>query len=568
MLRKSRNFDILFLSIFTILITLHPYFLHGQMNLFEFGIYLPNINAVLDGLIPYRDFFHLRGPLEVYVPAFLMHLFGENVAVLESYFYIGTVAALIVCVFIAREIFQTRFVLFLFVPVLIGRTFPRAVFTNWGGMRYALGLLTILFAIYFFRRKKLLWIFLSGIFSSLALLTSIEIGVSSIVSVLFVCIFSWVFKFYDYKHSLRVICTYGLGLAVILIPFVAYLMMTQSLTAYVDMTYTVITNMTNVFPDYLFEPHPRNFIEALSAMNPFNPHFKHLTPAYCFLFFIAYMAFRFKRGSLKGGSLAVMLVAFYGLIMYVSAFRKIGAAQFEMALQPEKILLFFMLEHALFALLAQLDYFRKLKQRNITDQVKVFGIYFLIFAFFMSSLGYSIARFNHRFFAYQYVQAKITGQDTGRLMPMNNQETETLNIKRLAGLTVPAWQAEELKQLIQFFDENTQPDEPVFTFPEQGAYNFILDRPFIGRFPMVSFSWIGGVKWHKELFEDLKRANPQYVIFPKVPDATLEKVYFKIQQNKNNYYQIWNHIMENYQLINSTQTLFIYQHKGGAAKDS
>ena len=104
MLRKSTNLDVLFLSIFTVLITLHPYFLYGQMNLFEFGIYLPNINAVLDGLIPYRDFFHLRGPLEVYVPAFFMSLFGENVAVLEAYFYIGTVIALVICVFIAREI--------------------------------------------------------------------------------------------------------------------------------------------------------------------------------------------------------------------------------------------------------------------------------------------------------------------------------------------------------------------------------------------------------------------------------------------------------------------------------
>jgi len=74
MLRKATNFDLFFLSLFTILITFQPYFLYGEINLFEFGIYLPNINAVLDGFIPYRDFFHLRGPLELYVPAFLMNL--------------------------------------------------------------------------------------------------------------------------------------------------------------------------------------------------------------------------------------------------------------------------------------------------------------------------------------------------------------------------------------------------------------------------------------------------------------------------------------------------------------
>ena len=63
-LKKPSYLDVFFFSIFTILITLHPYYLHGEINLFELGIYLPGINALLDGLIPYKDFFHLRGSLE------------------------------------------------------------------------------------------------------------------------------------------------------------------------------------------------------------------------------------------------------------------------------------------------------------------------------------------------------------------------------------------------------------------------------------------------------------------------------------------------------------------------
>ena len=41
-----------------------------------------------------------------------------------------------------------------------------------------------------------------------------------------------------------------------------------------------------------------------------------------------------------------MSIAVYGLMLYAAGFRKIEFEHFEMALQPEKILLFFMLEEA------------------------------------------------------------------------------------------------------------------------------------------------------------------------------------------------------------------------------
>ncbi|MCR4338214.1 MAG: hypothetical protein NUV91_10465, partial [Candidatus Omnitrophica bacterium] len=140
--------DSLVLSIFAILITLQPYFLHGKINIFELGIYLPGIQAFLHGALPYRDFFHLRGPLEIYVPTFLMNLFGESIPVLYSYFYIGTIFTLILSIVIAKNLFKTRFVLYVMVPVFVARTFPRVVFHIWGGMRYALGLLVLLLIIY------------------------------------------------------------------------------------------------------------------------------------------------------------------------------------------------------------------------------------------------------------------------------------------------------------------------------------------------------------------------------------------------------------------------------------
>src|SRR3989338_7836111 len=175
--QKPAYTDVLVLAIFTVLITLHPYFLHGKINIFEIGLYLPGIQSVLNGEIPYRDVFHLRGPLELYVPALLMKLFGVHIGVLYSYFYAGSVLCLIFCALIAKEVLKTRFILYLFVPVLIGRTFPRVVFTYWGGMRYALGLLAVLCFVKFVRTRRLIWSFVAGFLSGLSLMTSVEIGV-------------------------------------------------------------------------------------------------------------------------------------------------------------------------------------------------------------------------------------------------------------------------------------------------------------------------------------------------------------------------------------------------------
>ena len=138
----------------------------------------------------------------------------------------------------------------------------------------------------------------------------------------------------------------------------------------------------------------------------------------------------------------------------------------------------------------------------------------------MSTVGYTIARLDNRFIAYKYIKSKMTGKDTKRFVPLGNEKSVKLKIKRLDGLVVPSWQAQDIKQLTEFVEKKTEPSEPVFMFPEQGAYSFIVDRPFIGRFPMVSFSWIGD-SWHDELFNDLKKAAPEFVILPKVQDANL-----------------------------------------------
>ena len=207
---KPRYFDAFILSVFTSLVTLQPYYLHRVVDYFELAIYLPGINALLDGLVPFRDFFHLRGPLELYVPAFFMNIFGNNIAVLCTYFYVGTIATLIIWILVGKEIFKNRIILYLFTFILVARTFPRVVFQIWGGMRFGLGALSLLFIINYFKHKKPVWIILTGLSTSLALLTSVEIGIFVIFSMCCLAIVSLILKIYNFKEINRWRLHYGI----------------------------------------------------------------------------------------------------------------------------------------------------------------------------------------------------------------------------------------------------------------------------------------------------------------------------------------------------------------------
>jgi len=81
---KPTVMDAIFLILATIVVTLHPFYLYGKINLFEAGLYLPGIDAIFKGAIPYRDFFHLRGPLELYFQVLWVKIAGENYFALPS----------------------------------------------------------------------------------------------------------------------------------------------------------------------------------------------------------------------------------------------------------------------------------------------------------------------------------------------------------------------------------------------------------------------------------------------------------------------------------------------------
>ena len=560
--------DVLAAFFLVVLITLHPYFLEGKINIFEVGLYLPGINAVLHGLVPFRDFFHLRGPFEVYMPAAMMSIFGAQLSVLSVYFYVGTLLTLFLSILIAKELYRTRYVFYLMLLVLIARTFPRVVFTYWGGMRYALGLLAVWCAVKFFKQDRKRWMFFSGVATSCALFTSVEMGVYSIAGVCAALIFSFMFKLQDRRLILKASCMYAAGVAVISLPYLIYLWSVHALAPYLDSVYTVVTRMEYVINQHTLSEFPRNFRETLAAMiNPASKNFRHLTPGYCYIVLGLYFVHRIRRKMLSRTDVHLVCIAVYGLIMYNSAFRSIWAAQFEMALQPEKILFFFILEEAYFyfedkrrVILGRVKSSFPVQRENFKEYLKLYGILLLFFSLALSSAGYSIDRYNKRFFGFKYVRDLILKGNAESIRPLSRVPRRALNIERGRGMVVPVEQAEELEAINDFIRTRTKKDDVVFMYPELGTYSFLFDRPFLGRYPMATFAWFKD-QWHEQFLSEFLSNAPEYIILTKELPPDWYAVYFSLEANKAKYNDIMNIINKDYRVEKITPQSIIYQRK-------
>ncbi len=560
-LNKPNKIDFFILFLFTIFMTFTPYYLFGRINIFELGIYLPGIQAILDGQIPYRDFFHLRGPFELYLPAIAFAIFGSNVAVLNTFFYFGTVLTIILCILLALRILRLRFTLYMLAIVLVARTFPRVVFTFWGGMRFAIGILSLYFCVLFFQSKRIRWLFFAGISAGVALFTSADVGFCSFCA----CFGTLIILFLStsVKKEKITVAIYALyfilAVMAVVMPYLLYLYINNAFLPYVDSVISVVTGLNEVFRVHFLSDTPVTFSGAVTAMiNPASHNFKYMTPAYLYIIFAVFLYFRYRYADNEKRVfyISVAPVFFYGFAMYILSFRNLEGAQFEMALQPEKILLFFLMEEIYFLL----------KEKNVVVclhkkiKKRISLAYVLVCVVMISSICYSIVRYNHRFFMFKYLKYKILGKDTSLLNPMIRENAVKLRMPRVNGLVVPLWQAEDIRRLTNFVHKNTTTEEPVLMLGELALYNFIVDRPFVGRFPMVIFTWFSD-RWHREFISDIKRHPPKIVVEEAHPGVWFKEAYLKVKSNKEKYEELASFIKQHYILVKTTPSLLIYSLK-------
>jgi hypothetical protein len=144
---------------------------------------------------------------------------------------------------------------------------------------------------------------------------------------------------------------------------------------------------------------------------------------------------------------------------------------------------------------------------------------------------------------------------------LENQDIATLRMERANGHVVPQWQKEEIQGVVEFLKANTISDEKVFCYPEVGNFNFWANRPFVGKFPIHTFTWMYE-PWYQETLRDFKEAKPKYVVMTHLGHRTFPEVwYFRNPRNKEHFEEMTQLILTNYRMIRSFESVGIYERK-------
>ncbi len=535
------KWDIFVLCLGLSVVTFHPFYLYGKINLFEASLYLPGIDAILKGQIPYRDFMHLRGPLELYFPAWWMQMTHSSFKVLPTYFYLGSIVTMILCILIAKELIQTRVILYSMTLAFIARTFPRVSYSIGGGFRLAWGLAAVYCVLHYYKTRKDRWLICAGLFSAVGLMTSIEVGVYAFASIFLTLIVSSILR-----RRLWLCVSEGakflLGALIVILPVCLYLQIHHAFIPMLSDHIEVCLNMLKTFPQE--NPCPSSVLEVIWAMiNPVHINFKHMTPMYCYLAAFVYLLQLKREGKLWERLFCFSMFAF---LLFVGSMRGLWGPAFESALQPEKVLLFILLERTWFWL-------RKNDQK--TKRIIAAG---LITVIVFSSIGYSVRRYSRRFDFFRMMFAE-RGQ-LKSISPFSDTDLTALDVPRMEGMIVPNEQAQDINQLVRFMEKNSTRYDRIAFFPDLGIYHYIIDCPFIGRFPTITLSWIGS-DWHDQYMRDLKRQKPRYVVTYKKYPEYYTRTQLVVPANQKKHDEFMDYVNQYYQIVSGTPTLYIWARK-------
>ena len=524
------------MSALVLLLLWQPSYQHQELNLFESGLYLPGIDAISQGQVPYRDFFHLRGPFELYVPALFMKIFGLRMDILSTYFYIGTVLTILVAVLIAFELIKQRLLLYSFVLIIVTRTFPRVVFTCWGGMRYAWGLMALWCLVRFLKSNRPGWLLAAGCLVAVGLLTSIEIGVIAMATFMAVMALS--------REHRRWSWAFITGFLVVALPYGIYMLSQNALEPYLQAQWVVVTNMQKTFVH--LERIPNSVPVFLHAVFvPLDRSFFQMTPMYCYLFFFATYIRRVFNKKATAVDQAALAVAVYGLLSFFTGFRNLWGSEYEMSLQPEKIVLFYLLGQFIEWAQGKFGRFKWVGPLLVT-------------AVIISSVIYSIGRFKTRYYKTSWVCQLLEKKAGGQGALINGSPVTSIDLPRVKHMVIPVWQATDLEQLKAFVDGHVPAHEPLLIYPEAGALYFILDRPWIGRFPVVTLSWMNE-GWFAGYEATLEHDPPRYAIVNKEKDFYFDTPYFLVPANRIKHERIMRLLYDHYVIEAQTPSYLIYQ---------
>ena len=537
MRKLSWILDYVLLPLAILFVAYQPNFIHGFIDYHELGQQVYAVNEIFRGEVPYKDIFMQYGPLHSYLQSFLMLIFGKHVAVIRGFFLFGSIITLIIGYLLGRTIYKTRAVSYFLGLLLIMETFDPFWATRWGGLRFGAGLLALLCACISIRDRKNPWMLLGGMCTVMAFFFAIDVGMFSFLAI--ICAFSCYKKYHraqDGRIDSSAMAFYFTGIAAAALPLMVYFWSAGALFPYISVTFMKATNHMTAWGQGLPDI---NFWHVIRPTEILKYPFKYYLPVFLYIAALARIVYRVLRSEISWRDYAVLSVVIYGFFMYAASLRAISNMQFQIAFQPALIVGAAFLDDILIGISI-------LRQHLAVRRAAVLKLATLWFVFIICST-YAIVsekRFYNDFVGWILYQLNkgrvITGY--GRPGATSHLKRAELSIERADGIIVSVQQAEEIEGVAQYIRSVTGPDEPVFAFPVHGVFNFLCDRPCVGRFGNPSLAWLAPV-YREEVLRDLRSARPRYIIY----SNRLSTLAGSIRQKEELLPDVVEYIHENYE---------------------
>lgn len=533
--------DLLIAPFLIFFFSYEPLFAHGTIGYVEHGQHLSAIYGILNGQVLYKDIYVFFGPLSYYEPAFLMSLLGKTLAVFKGYLLAGNIISMLSLYVLCRVFIKNRFFSYMASFLIMLETHAPYFSTRWGGFRFAFNYWLLICLLKFYQKKQIRYLVLSGLFSFIAFLHSLDSGIICVlVSIPSLLFYEQNTQGNEQQYSvLKLFGLYTLGYIIILIPFLFFLFSSGSLAMFLNEMANLGLRLQWAQPFSLDSLDLAKFFYA--------PFIGSVSLA------IILLKLRNKQ-SKDQDFFSLFTLSAYSLLAYFYSFRAVKGPQFEISLSVTIVLAFYLLSRVYDALKNGYNIIsrsNKTLNQTILTVILFSGLSYNLFSEKRFQNGYTPNGGLLDWMAYQMIK------NDPRILVRNPTSgwppRAVSGVEQLHGSLLFPEQAAEIEKIVPYVRAHTKPNEPIFTYPDISAFHFLCDRPSIDRFYVSGFAW-PKKEWREEIMSDLEKKKPRIALF----SNGLSGLAQSIGRRQEILPEVRDYIVRNYIPVEKTMAVTVY----------
>ncbi|GAB4336308.1 MAG: hypothetical protein Kow0099_09230 [Candidatus Abyssubacteria bacterium] len=462
---------------------------------FEEGMYLGWVNELLHGKALYRDTYFYSGPLMVWPQYLLMRLFGPSIVLDRVYIYFFYFIGYLIAFATLRRLVERKILIAIGVALVIYLFYPMFPGLHGACGRFTFCLIPLILLYEYLQRQRPVLLICCGTALGISLLLSQELGVAALAALIAMLL---AFDFRE-RTALRRFPVQAslifIGAVAPIAPVMAYFLVTNSLAAY----YEAMVELTGYYSLGAWGapfPNPLALVSAGAAVE--YGALETLLVYWPILFYIGsgfFCVITCTTRRCDNRNILAFGVTVLGLVMYMRVFGVYSLVQVRKALVPLVLLSVYYLELTWVGARESLGQMRRPPARG---HVLAFGMLTL----FLAPGLYSFVGWRGFYpgkppFAYRFELR-------------NKTPAYALHMPRANGVHIPLSHGPDTESVVNYIQEHTRADEPIYVFPFAAMYYFLTDRPSATKYPAF-YAVLN--KTREGTIRDLERTAPRYLIY-------------------------------------------------------